>query len=237
MKLSKQFDAEVMNWASELKKVCLFICFLMIQRLMAMEPLQHSEHNVTDQAQHSEFEFVWLKDMPTDEESDYSIGDVSVISDCESNDDNVDVDDEGEDATEVDMFQISQDGLDEVEFVSQDTSDPGSLAVRLFEPEPSSIRESVQTEVGVTQERSIACISGSNVTSVSHDSCATPTDGYGYVIVIDNLDMNVRRSFQRIKWSTESMHFCHAYVVLNRFDTSGLEDRPQCCRSYTPRRE
>jgi len=64
------------------------------------------------------------------------------------------------------------------------------------------------------------------VTSVSHDSCTTSTDGYGYVIVIDNLDMNVRRSFQRINWSTESMHFCHAYAVLNRFDTLGLEDRP-----------
>jgi len=36
--------------------------------------------------------------------------------------------------------------------------------------------------------------------------------------------MNVRRSFQRINRSTESMHFCHAYAVLNRFDTSGLED-------------
>ena len=39
------------------------------------------------EAQHSEFEFDWLTDTPTDEESDYSIGDISVISDCESNDD------------------------------------------------------------------------------------------------------------------------------------------------------
>ena len=151
-----------------------------------MEPLQHSECNIVmDQAQHSEFEFDWLTDIPTDEESDYSIGNVSVISDCENNDDNVDVEDEGEDATEADMFQISQDGLDEVEFVSQDTSDPGSLAVRLFEAEdydtrleadvlvPSSSRETVQTEVVTTQEGSIACISGSNVTSVPHDSCAS----------------------------------------------------------------
>jgi len=38
------------------------------------------------------------------------------------------------------MFQISQDGLDEVEFVSQDTSDPGSLAVRLFEAEDRDAR-------------------------------------------------------------------------------------------------
>lgn len=28
-KLSNQFDAEVMNWASELKKVCLFMCLLL----------------------------------------------------------------------------------------------------------------------------------------------------------------------------------------------------------------
>ena len=51
-------------------------------------------------------------------------------------------------------------------------------------------------------------------------------DDNGYVLVIDNLNMNVRRSFQRINRSTESIHFCHAYAVLNRFDTSGLEDGP-----------
>ena len=207
-----------------------------------MEPLQHSKHNVVmdqlGEAQHSEFEFDWLTDIPTDEESDYSIDDISVISDCESNDDDVDVDDQGEDATEADVFKIRQDGLDEVEFVSKDTGNPSNLAVRLFEAEdrdvrleteelvPSSIQESVQAKVGATQERSIACTPGSNVTSASNDSCATSTDGYGYVIVIDNLDMNVRRSFQRIDRSTESIHFCHAFAVLNRFDTSGLEDGP-----------
>ena len=41
------------------------------------------------------------------------------------------------------------------------------------------------------------------------------TDSYGYVLVIDNIDMNVRCSFQRIDQSTESLHFCHAYAVLN----------------------
>jgi len=51
--------------------------------------------------------------------------------------------------------------------------------------------------------------------------------------VIDNLDMNVRRSFQRINRSTESLHFCHAFAMLNRFDTSGLEDRsPSGVLSY-----
>jgi len=42
------------------------------------------------------------------------------------------VDDDGEDATEVDVYQIDPNGLihDEVELVSQDTGSP----VQLFEP-------------------------------------------------------------------------------------------------------
>ncbi|XP_065900155.1 uncharacterized protein [Dysidea avara] len=50
------------------------------------------------------------------------------------------------------------------------------------------------------------------------------TDTYGYVLAIDNLDMNVRCSFQRVDRTTQSMHLCHAYAALNRIDTSGLED-------------
>jgi len=50
------------------------------------------------------------------------------------------------------------------------------------------------------------------------------TDTYGYVLVIDNLDMNVRRSFQRVDRTTQSLHLCHAFAALNRIDTSGMED-------------
>ena len=58
-----------------------------------------------------------------------------MISDCKSNDGSADVENEGEDVMEADVFQIGQGCLDEVEFVSQDAGDPGNLAVRLFEAE------------------------------------------------------------------------------------------------------
>ena len=34
----------------------------------------------------------------------------------------------------------------------------------------------------------------------------------GFTIVIDNLDKNIRRSFQRIDFQTRSLHICNAYA-------------------------
>ena len=214
-----------------------------MQKLTPTEPMQHCEYNVManvhpETSQPNDVEFDWLSDV-SDGESDYSIGDMSIISEVESDhNDNVDVEDDGEDATEDDVFQIGQDGLEEVELVTQDTSNPNSLAVRLFEggncehsPETNSLapntddcmQHTLQVEAGAIQESSLVY---STTNEVSTNTTSVSTDGYGYVVVIDNLDMNIRRSFQRINRSTESMHFCHAYAVLNRFDTSGLEDGP-----------
>ena len=47
----------------------------------------------------------------------------------------------------------------------------------------------------------------------------------GFAIAIDNLDMNVRRSDQRVGRTTQSYHFCHGYAALNRVDSTKLEDR------------
>jgi len=79
-------------------------------------------------------------------------------------------------------------------------------------------------EVEDTQESSSEV--GQSETAVASDMSNAPMNSNGYVFVIDNLDMNVHRSFQRIDRSTESMHFCHVFGVLNRFDTLGLEDGP-----------
>jgi len=49
----------------------------------------------------------------------------------------------------------------------------------------------------------------------------------GYTLVIDNIDMNVRRSYQRIDWKTNSYHFCNGYGVLNRVGSTLLSDGPQ----------
>ena len=45
-------------------------------------------------------------------------------------------------------------------------------------------------------------------------------------LYVDNIDINLRRSFQRIDHSTLSYHFCHAYAVRNRINTSVLPDGP-----------
>jgi len=97
--------------------VLLFFYFLIAQKLIPTEPLQHYKHNAIANlhSETSQHEFDWLSDV-SDGESDYSIGDLSIISEAESDhDDNIDVEDDGEDATEVDVFQIGQDGLEEVE--------------------------------------------------------------------------------------------------------------------------
>jgi len=47
---------------------------------------------------------------------------------------------------------------------------------------------------------------------------------YGYTLTIDNIDMNIRRSFQRFDRTTQSFHFCHVYAALNRLDSAMLED-------------
>ncbi|XP_065908049.1 uncharacterized protein [Dysidea avara] len=46
----------------------------------------------------------------------------------------------------------------------------------------------------------------------------------GYVIVGDNIDKNIRPSYQRQDRTTQSLHYFHSYAVLNRLDTSGLSD-------------
>ena len=50
---------------------------------------------------------------------------------------------------------------------------------------------------------------------LQQSNSVTSADGFGYVEVIDNIGINLRRSFQRIDHSTLSYHFCHAYAVQN----------------------
>ena len=46
----------------------------------------------------------------------------------------------------------------------------------------------------------------------------------GFVIVGDNIDKNVRPSFQRADRKTESWHCFHSYAVYNRVNVSKLSD-------------
>ena len=49
----------------------------------------------------------------------------------------------------------------------------------------------------------------------------------GFVIVADNIDKNVRASFQRVDHTTTSLHHVNTYAVKDRVDLSGLSDVPQ----------
>lgn len=55
---------------------------------------------------------------------------------------------------------------------------------------------------------------------------ASPSSCPGYTLVIDNIDMNVRRSEQRIGRTTMSYHYCHGYAVKNRINTTLIADGP-----------
>ena len=51
-------------------------------------------------------------------------------------------------------------------------------------------------------------------------------DNCGFVLVTDNVDKNIQRSFQRENRQTVSLHYCHSCAIKNRVDISGLSDKP-----------
>lgn len=59
-----------------------------------------------------------------------------------------------------------------------------------------------------------------------------------YKIVGDNIDKNVRRSFQRVDATTKSLHCFHSYAVRDRVNTAGMSREPQtrtvCPQSILP---
>lgn len=48
----------------------------------------------------------------------------------------------------------------------------------------------------------------------------------GFAIVGDNIDKNIRPSFQREDRKTQSLHYFHSYAFKNRIDISSLSDTP-----------
>ncbi len=54
-----------------------------------------------------------------------------------------------------------------------------------------------------------------------------PSNGWsGFKIVGDNIDKNVRRSFQRVDRQTQSLHYFHSYAVRDRVSLSAYSDFP-----------
>jgi len=45
----------------------------------------------------------------------------------------------------------------------------------------------------------------------------TKPSHYGYTLTTDNIDMNIRRTFQRLDSTTQLLHFCHVFAALNQW--------------------
>lgn len=56
----------------------------------------------------------------------------------------------------------------------------------------------------------------------------------GYCIPCDNLDQNVRPSYQRQDRTTNSLHYFHSYAVKNRIDISTYSDDPPDSLEISP---
>jgi len=53
----------------------------------------------------------------------------------------------------------------------------------------------------------------------------------GFKLVKDNIDKNIRPSFQRGNHQTKSYHYCHVFAVKDRVDLSSYSDtKPDCSR-------
>ena len=52
------------------------------------------------------------------------------------------------------------------------------------------------------------------------------TSWRGFKLVGDNIDKNVRRSFQRSDRTTKSLHYFHTYALLDRIDLTRFSDQP-----------
>ena len=166
-----------------------------------------------------------LSDMPSDDDSyetDYSIGDISLISGIESagsvyGDDNIE-EFEGND----NIFEL---GDEERRIVDMETTSEQQVENLEHRTQDSELQESTNFESQTTLTSAVEH-TNQETRELNNETSATPKDSFGYVLVIDNIDINVRRSYQRIDRSTESFHFCHAYAVLNRINTTVLSDAP-----------
>ena len=72
----------------------------------------------------------------------------------------------------------------------------------------------------VSSQKSTSTLENQESASADHSVCP------GFTIVIDNVDMNVRRSDQRVDRTTNSYHYCHGYAVMNRVNSTLLSDHP-----------
>ena len=164
--------------------------------------------------------------MPSDDdysyETDYSTRDISLISGIEGagsvyGDDNI------EEFEGID--NIIKLGDKERRIVDMETTSEQQVENLEYRTQDSEMQESTNFESQITLTSAVEH-TNQETSELNNETSATPKDSFGYVLVIDNIDINVRWSYQQIDCSTESFHFCHVYAVLNRINTTVLSDAP-----------
>lgn len=98
------------------------------------------------------------------------------------------------------------------------------------EEEPCTLPDEEEPPEGEEQERecdfSVEISDGVNSEgSGQEESCVTASDGNSYYkIVGDNIDKNIRPSFQRVSHQTKSLHYFHSYAAMDRVNFSNLSN-------------
>ena len=168
-------------------------------------------------------------------ESVYSVGEVSVIS--EDNEDDTFTcglltdgqDDRGLFASTEVSTNITQEERDGArnDMVTEPTNDE---EMDVTEANENTVPEGDEMETGSQHSTPNTTGNSSLAMEVTTDRVTethqTTTRNPGFVLVIDNIDMNVRPSEQRVDRTTSSYHFCHAFALQNRVNSTLLEDSP-----------
>lgn len=63
------------------------------------------------------------------------------------------------------------------------------------------------------------------LTSDEPPNMEQPFDAVGYAIIGDNIDKNVRPSYQRQDRTTQSLHYFHSYALKNRINICEMSDK------------
>jgi len=146
---------------------------------------------------------------------DSSVGDASELSDIDDND--YDLNDLGE---------VGDEFL--VDFFAQQTSVPEQRNNIPIDKEDSTVHASpillasTNEAVGHLNQNQPTMSGQSQPTTPSTSSSLSHP--FGFVLVGDNIDKNIRPSYQRQDRSTQSLHYFHSYAALNRINISGLSD-------------
>lgn len=80
--------------------------------------------------------------------------------------------------------------------------------------------------LGVNVEQLSPELGNRDITEASTHALSNSTVGCGFVLMTDNVDKNIRQSYQRENCQTLSLHYCHSCAVKNRVNVSGLSDKP-----------